>query len=217
MSLILPAVQKVRDSAKRTQCQNQLKQIGIAIAHYEAMHSTLPPAIKNPLETPQGTLPNQGYNVLDVDGPHFAAGRTGTISAGRCAEDRHIGADCTGTLGAMTRTGTLRRIRHWKDPVPLWICPSDTRLHVSKHPLAGFRLAIFSYVAVGGIRSDNKGDKTGMIYGRSRVKMSDVRDGTSNTVMIGERPGHRRIRVERMVRLDGIRSIHGRRRGAGHS
>src|SRR6185312_9980559 len=48
IALLLPAVQSAREAARRTQCSNNLFQLGIALQNYESTHLVLPPGVVNP-------------------------------------------------------------------------------------------------------------------------------------------------------------------------
>src|SRR5438067_5444158 len=63
VALLLPAVQAARESARRTQCQNNVKQIGLALQNFHDINSRFPPGGAND-QPPFGTYPNGVPNIF---------------------------------------------------------------------------------------------------------------------------------------------------------
>jgi prepilin-type N-terminal cleavage/methylation domain-containing protein/prepilin-type processing-associated H-X9-DG protein len=174
IGLLLPAVQKVREAAARLQCKNNLKQVGLALHNYHDTEQSFPP----------------GYLALSV----YSDGATDT------APGWGWGAFL---LPYLEQEPLYRKINFSQPvassaaaqiPVKMYLCPSDL---TPPGPFAvpdpfGSPLALAapcSYAAcVGGDESDTAGPAGfGVFYRNSRTRLTDVTDGTSNTILVGER------------------------------
>jgi prepilin-type N-terminal cleavage/methylation domain-containing protein/prepilin-type processing-associated H-X9-DG protein len=184
IGLLLPAVQKVRAAAARMQCGNHLKQIGLGLHSYHDAHGKLPPA--------HCQDPSSISHYRNRPGP----------------PDNWFYISWMARILPYVEQGNVHyHIRpgewawwHPETPVPglgylnsvrmgLYRCPSDptkpTAL-VSGYPGEPEQeVALTSYLGVNGsdqFRFD------GLLHVNSRVKLTDVTDGTSNTLLVGERP-----------------------------
>jgi prepilin-type N-terminal cleavage/methylation domain-containing protein/prepilin-type processing-associated H-X9-DG protein len=174
IGLLLPAVQKVRESAARAQCANNLHQIGVACHGYHDVQQSLPP----------------GYTA------------SGAYSDG--ATDTAPGWGWAAYLLPHLEQNNLYRQINFSQPVQsspaiqtvvkLYLCPSDMPPS-SAFPLTsatGAAVAVAapsSYAATVGPDASDVADPTGegVFYRNSRTRFTDIKDGTSQTVMIGDR------------------------------
>jgi prepilin-type N-terminal cleavage/methylation domain-containing protein/prepilin-type processing-associated H-X9-DG protein len=200
IGLLLPAVQKVRDAAARTQCINNLKQIGLALHNYHDTVGTFPPAHDNAERPPEAvpTTKFPGYH------PYWSwmALSMEYLEQGNLYRQADTWARTTpadGTYKWWPWGG------FWLSPptpsnpalgtlVKTFQCPSDGRTLVVQDS-DGMKVALTAYLGISGIRGDldTSADRSGILTVntstiRNKVRMGDISDGTSNTAMVGERP-----------------------------
>ncbi len=167
IGLLLPAVQKVRSAAARLACQNNLKQLGLALHNYEGTVGTLPPgAAKFAKKEPYPGLSWLGHLL-----PHVEQGPLWGVSQVAYAE-RPGNPFQPPHLGILT-------------PLKVFSCPADDRQSMAHATHSGYRVASTGYLGYLGI--DFK-TPTGVLYYGSRTRFTDITDGTSNTLAAGERP-----------------------------
>lgn len=164
VALLLPAVQKVRAAAARMSCQNNLKQLALAAHGYEAARGALPPGVTAPPD------PFVSLSWLVWVLPHVEQDPLWHRVQEDCATK-----PITSLAPPHAGLGT---------PVGLFACPADPRQGTAHRTAQGYRVAVTGYLGVSGSgRAAN-----GVLYTGSRVRPADVTDGTSNTLLIGERP-----------------------------
>lgn len=189
VALLLPAVQQAREAARRTQCKNNLKQIGLALHNYESTHGTLPPGF---VSIPTGPWPGGGNDPVPEIGPgwSFFAMLLPFVEQQNLAAMIDFNRPITDPINTVPRSTVISAYR----------CPSDTapdRINVHPPALNITDMAACSYIGSlgGGNPADAPGYTAmyeqqpfnGMFHRNSSVRLRDVTDGTSNTFGIGER------------------------------
>jgi prepilin-type N-terminal cleavage/methylation domain-containing protein/prepilin-type processing-associated H-X9-DG protein len=187
VGLLLPAVQAAREAARRMQCSNNLKQLGLAMLNYESAARTLPPSTA---ARPQGDphAPNQWFRILPYIEKSPIYGQLGVFDSTPGNPSMWMGSSTPGTL-------VIRAIV--RDVVmPEWRCPSsDLPLMQTEVNNAGNYL-FPCYVGIMGSAVHTSVDQRGpngsfcsaggTFIGNRPVKLATITDGTSNTMMVGE-------------------------------
>lgn len=211
MSLLLPAVQQAREAARRTQCQNNLKQLGLALHNYHDSYRVFPPGW---VDQNSSGAANWGWHVYVFP----------MMDQGNLYDRIDVG---NGSLGYALDDAVKQQAM--SQPVPGFRCPSDIAPDINMDQLMisestnQYALSTTNYVGANG-GGDWSYPDTGLdgMFGRnSRVRIRDFTDGTTNTVVVGERawekqdgPGSKRrckAAVLYGVNLDTISGFHAQR------
>jgi prepilin-type N-terminal cleavage/methylation domain-containing protein/prepilin-type processing-associated H-X9-DG protein len=173
IGLLLPAVQAARESARRTQCSNNLKQLGLACHHYHDAQQVLPSGYLATATYP-ATTPGWGWGTLLL--PYLEQGPLYQSIDPRLPVEHANNAAAVRTY------------------LPGFLCPSDqvpseafAITNASGSLLAN--AAPSSYAASVG-DDDSEADALvgdGVFYRNSGTRLAELTDGTSNTTLIGDR------------------------------
>jgi len=171
LGILLPAVQGVRTAMSRTECQNHLKQLALASHQYEQVNGALPKGVNADQKDPLVTLTWMVYLL-----PYVEKEAVWQRALSDCQElpITYIGPPHEGL----------------KTYIDIYVCPADGRLitlhRVTSDYAGGTLVALSSYQGVSGTGTiSNNG---GVLFSNSSIRMVDITDGMSNTLMIGERP-----------------------------
>jgi prepilin-type N-terminal cleavage/methylation domain-containing protein len=186
IGLLLPAVQKVREAAARIKCANNLKQIGVGLHNHENTHGRLPPARGDyfiPYAQALGYAPPT-YGGLCPGG--FTQYGGWMVSLLPFVEQDAL-------RRAMNYTGTGWSgpfFANYNKPVQSFLCPSDP---YSSVPISSSNGALTDYLGVTGSDTTSSAQINGPSNGIFNVNamgypLISIIDGTSNTLMVGERP-----------------------------
>jgi prepilin-type N-terminal cleavage/methylation domain-containing protein/prepilin-type processing-associated H-X9-DG protein len=185
IGLLLPAVQKVREAAARMQCQNNLKQIGLALHNFHDSYQRFPSGIMAAVGTGSGAiLPSSCPRCSQPPIP----GKWGSwltwilpfVEQQNLYNELNLnGREYGYSLGPSSPGATVVRT---------YICPSD---YAPKTTIqyGVYYFGVNSYFGNAGTKAwpVSSASLNGVLYYNSSVRITDISDGTSNTLLAGER------------------------------
>ena len=214
LALLLPAVQSARESSRRQQCQNNLRQIGLGLHNYESAHQKFPAGKK-------WSGPPSDPNSFALAWSSFLHGN---LVLGTLHDRNDFKVPFTDPKNLPVTTQII----------PVYLCPSTARVEehrsdrgqlINLGNLPGEGLGCIDYLGISGPDKDSKHPVTKVVYGRQRgvligtkglpledelvepppVTVASIIDGLSNTMCVSECTG-------RGVTLEeggGIDALHG--------
>jgi prepilin-type N-terminal cleavage/methylation domain-containing protein/prepilin-type processing-associated H-X9-DG protein len=198
IGLLLPAVQKIREAANRMKCTNNLKQIGLACHNFHDVNNRFPSGISAPVNNgTSGQMFTSDFpagKVLNPPEPN-QYGSWLTFILPYVEQD-----NVYKQIGPLSTNFTQRDFSYCNGPtspgatvVPIYICPSDNVPRKVITFVSGgttFYFGINSYFANAGTYSWQTGASlslNGVMYYNSNNNFASITDGTSNTLLAGER------------------------------
>jgi len=185
VALLLPAVQAAREAARRMDCTNRLKQLSLALHNYAGAHGKFPAGYYSKHPTTSSTWCSTG-------GTNHLAPWTVMILPFMEEQARYDEFDYSKNFTSTSQlpaegSSTSKNHKAWERPLKKYQCPSD--------PNSKGNVNNINYFGVQGGGPVTKADCyhnsrafffTGILYHNSVVDFHDIRDGTTNTWLLGE-------------------------------
>jgi prepilin-type N-terminal cleavage/methylation domain-containing protein len=196
IGLLLPAVQSARESARRTQCVNNLRQMGLALHNFHDVKRFFPPAFAT-----NATPGNVNWRTMTPTPDFFEPGWSFFVSMLPYMEEDALHDRLSLSLPIMHASNAAARSADAL--LQAYVCPSDTSPRLidvwdfgtpsSAPALSGpgtvlAQAPVSSYAGlIGTTDHENNGMFDGVFFRNSRVRIGQITDGTSKTICIGER------------------------------
>lgn len=164
LGLLLPAVQKVRETASRTKCVNNLKQMGLALHNYEIQNEHFPAGYYQ-----FGMYTYTGWQLQLL--PYV--------------DQMNMWNESVAYLSGNQSDTDFNSYPAVNYPLPLFICPTNTRPTIDVYNSVSYEIT--SYMGCSGTVS-NSASPGGLLYYNASVTIGQITDGSSNTIAVGERP-----------------------------
>jgi prepilin-type N-terminal cleavage/methylation domain-containing protein/prepilin-type processing-associated H-X9-DG protein len=182
IALLVPAVQKVRDAAARTQCVNNLKQIALAAHSCHDINHRFPSAVNMPGQEafgwPKAPDPTHWYGLFVALFPYIEQDNLRTSIVDTIPNPHSVNCNGANSIGAKV--------------VPLLQCPAETAF--PSGGVGAYGNLYFGLMSYGGCSGTSatatngaQSLQNGIFFMNSSVRATSITDGTSNTLFFGER------------------------------
>ncbi len=189
VGLLLPAVQAAREAARRIQCSNNLKQMGLALHNYDSTHRTFPPGF---ISQVTGTWSGRGNDPIPEAGPgwSFYAMLLPYMEQSSLHQTINFSLPITHPANQSARSTRVSGYQcpsdTWNEPVSVW----PTSLGIRDLAHASYIGCLGGGDPANAPRYSAMYEETpfnGMFHRNQAVKHASITDGTSHTIGIGER------------------------------
>lgn len=191
IALLLPAVQQAREAARRTQCKNNLKQLGLALHNYHDIHRVLPSgwiSVDNGVQSAHDGLNGAGWGTMILP----------LIDQSPLYNQFNADLAIHDPVNLPFLSQTLKAWQCPSDPKPLrWQIEEEGNPGnvLAELPTANY-IGLFGTIELDGcenspgtapVSPNGQCVGDGVFYHNSRTRLRDITDGTTNTIMLGER------------------------------